>query len=506
MTSTIVDDAMISEINGIVAADVLIKSEDGKKQTFSPTKAARAAVRYYKTILCEGEIWWFDRTAGIYKPGAIFLIKQEMEELVSEHFTIHLGNEMAEKIKLRSRAIDTFNSDPYKFPVANGIIDLKTGKLIPYKGDGSELINMKSPVIFNESATCPNIESFFENVTEDKQSIETIKDAFVSAMLGKALRAIYIWIGPGRNGKGVLSNLFESFFGDDQVVGIDIEQLDRDKFASSSIYNKRIVYASETQGVAVKTGKLKMISGGDKIRGELKYRPSFQFRSFATVILDSNDPPKFNDKSPGWKERLRPVVFPYQFVSDPQTSLEKQDDPNILDKITTETELSGFLNVLMELAKEFIANGCQLRRVLSTDADAELYDERSHTVSSFFDRFCEYDSNIRPDDINATQSFAATEFLYIFYNRYCELLSVAPQNHRSFTKYIIKDLDLSKGRIRDCINPITGEIDGTARRGFYGVNFSFVKFRKFDSGTKLYPMQNLNTVQDGIDSSTGCTT
>ena len=498
---------MISELNGIVTSDVLIRSEDGKKLTFSPTKAAKAAVCYYKTILCEGEIWWFDRTAGIYKPGAIFHIKQEMEELVSEHFTIHLGNEMAEKIKLRSRAIDTFNSDPYKFPVANGIIDLKTGKLIPYKGDGSELINMKSPVTFNESAICPNIESFFKNVTEDKESIETIKDAFVSAMLGKALRAIYIWIGRGRNGKGVLSNLFESFFGKDQVVGADLEQFDRNKFASSSIYNKRIVYASETQGIAVKTGKLKMISGGDKIQGEVKYRPSFQFRSFATVILDSNDPPKFNDQSPGWKERLRPVVFPYHFVSSPQTSLEKHDDSNILDKITTEKELSGFLNVLVELAKEFIANGCQLKRVLSTDADAELYDERSHTVSAFFDRFCEYDV-IQPDMVQAEKSFASTKVLYIFYERFCELLSVSPKNQRSFVKYIKNDFGLVPGRVRNCIDPRTGEMDGKTHRGFYGINFNFIKFRNFDSGTGLYPMRNLETVQSQCETtnSTACTT
>lgn len=488
-------DLLATGIRDITANDVVYKSEDNKTK-FSPTKAAQAAVSCYKTILCENEVWYFDRPSGIYKPGAIFHIKQEMEEMVSKYFTIHLGNEMEEKIKLRSRSIDTFNPDPYKFPVANGIIDLKTGKLIPYKGDGSELINIKSPVIYDENAKCPNIDAFLRNITEGEESVETIKDAFVSAMLGKALRAIYIWIGRGRNGKGVLSHLFEEFFGENQIGSTDIEQLDRDKFATSIIYNKRIVYASETQGSTTKTRKLKTISGGDLTGIEFKYRKPFMYRPYCTIIMDSNDPPKFNDESPGWRERLRPVIFPYHFVGNPQQPMEKLDDPNIIDRITTPSELSGFLNVLVELAKEFVANGCQLKRVSSIDDDAALYDERSHTISSFFDRFCEYDSNIRPDIGNADRSFAATEFLYIFYNRYCELLSVAPKNQRSFTKYITSELGLSKGRIRDCINPITGELDGTARRGFYGINFSFVKFKKFDSAVALYPMQNLETVQN----------
>lgn len=483
----------------IMFHDVTHTDKDNKVR-FSPEMAAEAAINQLGLVFDGNIIWRYDK--GVYVPDGVRVVNRVLNAVCGDYYTIRNRNETIAKIQYKLAEVDEFNPNPYLFGVENGVINLETGEFRDYRPE--DLITLKSPVKYDKNAICPNIDKFLWDITEDDQRVATIKDAFVSAMIGKPLRTIYIWIGRGRNGKGILGHLFEGFFGKDQIGTVDIEAWDRDKFASNVVFNTRVVYASETQGSTIKTNKLKSVSGGDITRIEEKYGKPFMYRPHCTVVMDTNDPPKFNDESPGWKERLRPVKFPYRFVANPTDDTQKRDDPNILNRILAPSELSGFLNILMKLAQESIANGCNMQRVSSEDIDHEMYGEASHTVSSFFDRFCGYDSNIKPDSINANQSFAATEFLYIFYERYCEILDVAPKNQRSFTKYIKSELGLSSGRVRNCINPVTGEIDGTARRGFYGINFNFVMFKKADPKLKLHPMQNLITEQEEI-ACTGCT-
>ncbi|MHC1791825.1 hypothetical protein [Solidesulfovibrio sp.] len=47
---------------------------------------------------------------------------------------------------------------PYQLPVANGVVDLTTGRLMP--GQSSDELRGGSPVAYHEDATCPLWESF----------------------------------------------------------------------------------------------------------------------------------------------------------------------------------------------------------------------------------------------------------------------------------------------------------------------------------------------------------
>ena len=64
-------------------------------------------------------------------------------------------------------------------------------------------------------------------------------------------------------------------------------------------------------------------------------------------------------------------MWPYTFKPNPRPDnpMEKLDDPDIEDKITTEAELSGIFNLLMDKLHDILYK--QKKRILSDMSDIE---------------------------------------------------------------------------------------------------------------------------------------
>jgi len=102
--------------------------------------------------------------------------------------------------------------------------------------------------------------------------------------------------------------------------------------------------------------------------------------------------PQIEDGSIGWRERFIKVDLPYVFVANPDKSnpLEKQRDPHIFEKLSTPSELSGILNLLLYRSQAIGRSG-DIHKRQSDEMFAE-YAEQSSSVKTFLDEFCEYDS------------------------------------------------------------------------------------------------------------------
>jgi phage/plasmid-associated DNA primase len=123
----------------------------------------------------------------------------------------------------------------------------------------------------------------------------------------------------------------------------------------------------------------------------VKYKDRVRFKPFFKTTFDCNDMPAIEDKSKGWKERFIKSNLPYSFVDDPDLNnpLERQRDAQLLEKLSTDEELSGILNLVIYRAAEIAKTNKIIKR--SGKEMFDEYDAQSSSAQTFLDQFCEYD-------------------------------------------------------------------------------------------------------------------
>ena len=108
-----------------------------------------------------------------------------------------------------------WNTDPWIFGCANGVIDLKTGQL--RKGRPGDLIRIASPVTWEGlDAPAPTWEWFIESLFDgDRDLMEYLHRLFGLTMIGQVLEAVLpVLIGKGRNGKSTMFNVLGHIMGE----------------------------------------------------------------------------------------------------------------------------------------------------------------------------------------------------------------------------------------------------------------------------------------------------
>ena len=93
----------------------------------------------------------------------------------------------------------------------------------------------------------------------------------------------------------------------------------------------------------------KMLTGGDSISGEEKFKMSFNFRNIAKLWFSANEIPETLDDTIALFRRWILLVCSNIFARD-------KCDSHILKKLMTPTELSGFLNYALEGLKRLLTN------------------------------------------------------------------------------------------------------------------------------------------------------
>jgi len=118
-----------------------------------------------------------------------------------------------------------------------------------------------------------------------------------------------------------------------------------------------------------------MLTGGDQLTAEKKFRDEFNFVNYANMIFSANEVPSTYDDSDAFYRRWIIENFPNKFEGTAR-------DLKIIDKLTTPEELSGLLNLVLQALGELLARGHFINDT-STDAKREQYIRLSDPVRSF---------------------------------------------------------------------------------------------------------------------------
>ena len=124
---------------------------------------------------------------------------------------------------------------------------------------------------------------------------------------------------------------------------------DNNSFALSDLEGKSVNIDTELSSTSIEdTAVIKKLTGRQPIRVERKNQRAYDTTLHAKLFFSANKIPMTHDISDAFFRRYNIISFPNNF--------EGKDDPDLLNKLTTEEELSGIFNILMTALRRILKN------------------------------------------------------------------------------------------------------------------------------------------------------
>ncbi len=278
---------------------------------------------------------------------------------------------------------DGWDANPDLLGVANGVVDLRTGRL--RGGTPADRITLIAPVAYDEDAEAPTWLSAIDAMMEGDRALLT----FLQAALGYSLtghtreQVFFVLHGSGANGKSVTLNVARTVAGGygHNLPFTALEQSARSQSIAADIAQlpgRRLVTSSETSdSTRLYESRIKALTGSDPITAAEKFKAPFTFKPVAKLWLATNHLPTVHDDSHGFWRRMRVIPFRHQFRGD-------ELDPGIEAKI--QDELPGTLRWMVEGAVRWYAEG--LRAPESVRLATEVYRSDSDPLADFITERC----------------------------------------------------------------------------------------------------------------------
>lgn len=299
---------------------------------------------------------------------------------------------------------DAFDAQPMLFNVANGTVDLTTGRLRPHCR--ADLLTKMSTVTFDSSAQCPLWIKFLNRVLDNDQDVI----AYVQRAMGytltsdTSLQILHFLHGLGRNGKSTFMEIFADLMGDYGMQADFTTFLDgkkggpRDDLAA--LAGARMVRSSEVgEGKVLDEAMIKALTGQEAIRARHLYSKGFEFKPTFKLWLSANHKPVIRGTDLAIWRRIRLVPF---MVTIPLDDI----DPALPDKLRT--ELSGILNWVLAGVLAWQQEGLKAPAIMQIVTDQ--YRVESDVLGTFLSECCE---------LSPSYEVGASD-LYLAFKRWCE--------------------------------------------------------------------------------------
>ena len=276
-----------------------------------------------------------------------------------------------------------FDLDGFLLNLANGTLDLRTGKLREHRRD--DLISKIVPVAYDEDAEYELWDAFLWRVTGQSEEFY----AYLRRLLGYLLtgstaeQVLHFLHGIGANGKSVFCEVLRKLLGDYAIVlSPDVLMLKRHGGIPNDIARLRgtrmAAMNETTQGSRFDEAKLKDLTGGDTLTARFLHREFFDFEPTHKLLIRGNHKPAISGTDEGIWRRLRLVPFVVQIPPEEQ-------DRQLIEKLSN--ELPGILNWAVQGCLEWQRDG--LRPPRCVIAAVEQYRTESDTLGRFIADNCE---------------------------------------------------------------------------------------------------------------------
>jgi len=328
-------------------------------------------------------------------------------------------------------------------PLNNGLLNLKTKELEPH--DPQYFYTNTLNVEYKKDAECKTFFKFLSEVVA-KEDIPIIQE-LLGYLLIKDYRFQYAFcfLGEGANGKSTLLNTIIEMLGKDNISSLSLHELVVNRFAPSRLYGKYANIHPDLSSKALRdTAMFKMLTGGDAISADKKFKDGFEFFNYAKLIWSANRLPKINqDDTIAFFRRWILITFPHSFT--------KNADHNLINKLTTKKELSGILNWAIEGYERLIEKD-KFSYSVTTEKVEEQYLKMSDPIKAFvLERIAPRDLSVEEMEeseyvLRFTNSgFILKEDLYQAYLQYCSDKRLPAAANNVFARDLLRAAQGIKG-------------------------------------------------------------
>jgi putative DNA primase/helicase len=254
---------------------------------------------------------------------------------------------------------EQFDADPYLIGTESGILDLRTGALVP---DGpARLVTRAVPYAYEPDAKCPIFERFLSDIYEERGSVVKLVTCGLAYSLSGLTTEQFIVLmygERGRNGKSKVFEAMRSVLGTQYFRAIDKRLLlerssDSARFSLAQLEGVRMATASETSGTSqLDTEFLKALTGEKELFAEQKGKDGYAFQPQAKLWFATNHLPYARFDS-SFRSRLLPVPHTRSYYAEDDPSYRTGDSPPdklLGDKL--EAERQGIFSYLVRTFRD----------------------------------------------------------------------------------------------------------------------------------------------------------
>jgi putative DNA primase/helicase len=399
-------------------------SEPGSngRATFIPRKLALALAAETPVAVGGEALHTFEH--GVYRPDGEERLRARIAAALENEWRRNKADEVIGY--LRDASPRLWEAPPLdRINVGNGILDLDSGRLEEH--DPAFLSPIQLGAAYDPAAACPAIDRFHAEVLPD-DCLELIREiaAYLITPDNRWQSAIML-TGGGGGGKSTEIGLLTALLGPENVSTQPLHKLDEGRFAVADLYGKLANAFADLDAHSLKSSSIfKSITGGDRLTGERKFRPTFTFQPYARLLFSANSPPPTSDSSEAFFRRW--LVLPYER----SFHRSARRDPNLLGKLTAPAELSGLLNHAIAALPGVRERG--FSAAASTEQAAGRFRLDTDPVAAFLEERCER----HPDrDVAKPHLFAA-------FRAWCEDNNRKPFSAQRFhprVRELVPDLD-----------------------------------------------------------------
>jgi len=403
---------------------------------FVPAWLAKDLMYHYRFVTLQdtGEIYVYDRDLGIYEPNGESLIRILVSINLGDLHRKHYAEEVVYQIQVSTyRPREELKVPDGLLVLKNGVFDVANNKLNLFTPQIFALNRI--PVSYDPHADCPRIKRFLSEVVTSGDA--TILQEAIGYVFKRGYRyqKAFMLVGDGANGKTTLLALLICFIGPENVSSISLQDIVSSRFAAAELYGKMAnIYDDLSQNALKRTGQFKMATGGGRMKGERKFKNPFFFVNEGKMFFSTNQIPDADDNTIAFFRRWIIMNFPNKFLeTDPRT------DPDLLEKLTTEEELSGFFNWALEGLRRLDGQG-GFSHSKTVDEVQEQYERMSSPIKAF---------RIDHLEINP-ESVIPKDELYAHYVEYCVENQLPAKAKNIFSMLLYRELPkISETRIRE---------------------------------------------------------
>ena len=311
----------------------------------------------------------------------------------------------------------------------NGVIDLRTGELLPHssKLKFTHCVNVEYKPNADPKLWVQWLTSMVDG---GEETAKWLQIAIGYTLTGHTREEILFYLfGPPRSGKGTFTETLMSLLGKPLAKEVEFGTFtgersgDTQNFDLAPLRACRFVAASESnQHERFNEAKVKRITGGNEIYCAFKFGQPFNYRPQYKIWLSSNQPVNADPDDDAVWGRVRIVHFPKSFLGEEDKLLkEGMKAPQMLESVLA-WAVQGAIS-WYKLGKKGLPE-LEASKALKVAQRAEL-----DNVQAWIDESC-----ITSDK----EIFTPNAELYQDYRRRCEREGVTPKLQKAFSQSLKK--------------------------------------------------------------------